>query len=98
VQVAVGCAPLHATSPAPHTHAQTALRVCTRVSRSLVRTIACYNIDEEDKEATLLGDAEEYLKHQPPAVEVSCVGKEHVLELEALAVGCVCVCERGVSE
>jgi len=57
-------------------------------SRSLVRTIACYNIDEEDKEATLLGDADEYLKHQPPAVEVARTlyamaleafpGKEHI--------------------
>ncbi|KAF5841064.1 PRP1 splicing factor, N-terminal-domain-containing protein [Dunaliella salina] len=57
-------------------------------SRSLVRAIACYNIDEEDKEATLLGDADEYLKHQPPAVEVARTlyamaleafpGKEHI--------------------
>lgn len=36
-----------------------------------MRTIACYHIDDEDKEATLLGDADEYLKHQPPSVEVS---------------------------
>eukprot|EP00983_Pelagomonas_calceolata_P121703 1160825-Pelagomonas_calceolata.AAC.5 len=48
--------------------------------RSLVRTIACYNIDEEDKEATLLGDADEYLKHQPPAVEVRvCVSTRDML-------------------
>ena len=35
-----------------------------------MRAIACYHIDDEDKEATLLGDSDEYLKHQPPCVEV----------------------------
>jgi hypothetical protein len=38
--------------------------------RSLVRAIALYHIDAEDREATLVGDAEEYLKKSPSCVEV----------------------------
>jgi len=39
--------------------------------RALVSVIACYHIDELDLEATLTGDAEEYLKRSPPCVEVA---------------------------
>ncbi|GFH06286.1 TPR_REGION domain-containing protein [Haematococcus lacustris] len=39
--------------------------------RALVRAIALYHIDDEDREATLVGDAEEALKKHPPCVEVS---------------------------
>ncbi|GFH16974.1 TPR_REGION domain-containing protein, partial [Haematococcus lacustris] len=38
--------------------------------RALVRAIALYHIDDEDREATLVGDAEEALKKHPPCVEV----------------------------
>ncbi len=52
-------------------HAETAERTgMPAVCRSIVRTIAFYGVEDEDREATLMGDAEEFLKKHPPCMEV----------------------------
>lgn len=54
----------HATGPHPPTPTPLLFLI-------QVRVIGCYHIDDEDKEATLMGDADEFLKRHPPCVEVS---------------------------